>query len=141
MVYITEAHAADIWPIGMSAGTINYEHKCIEDRSKCAYKFKSEYDFDIPIYLDNMANEYETKYSCWPFRYHIIVDDDNGDNGDKGFNWYKILKPIKSFLFGNNTKKNKGNNGTKGFKMSLVPTPVDSEFDMGELFDHLEKLG
>lgn len=113
MIYITEAHAADIWPIGMSAGTINYKHKCIEDRSKCAYKFKHEYDIDIPIYLDNMNSDYENTYSCWPFRYHVIVNA--GDAGDAG--------------------------AKETFVMSLVPTPVDSEFDMSELFDHLEKLG
>jgi hypothetical protein len=106
MVYITEAHPADVWPIGMSAGTINYQHKNIEDRSKCAYKFRDEYEFNsIPIYLDNMKSDYENMYSCWPFRYHVIVDGTEGD-----------------------------------FVMSLVPSPIDSEFDMSELFDHLEKL-
>lgn len=100
MVYITEAHAVDVWPIGMSAGTINYKHQNIKDRSKCAYKFSDEYETHFPIYLDNMNNDYETTYSCWPFRYHVI----------------------------------------KGGKLTLVPEPIDSEFELEELTNHLEQL-
>lgn len=100
MIYITEAHAFDVWPIGMSAGTINYSHKTIEDRSKCAYKFQAEYNVQFPIYLDNMKDEYETVYSAWPFRYHVV---------------------------------------SRG-RMTLVPKPIDSEFVLDELTDHLETL-
>jgi hypothetical protein len=100
MIYITEAHAYDIWPIGMSAGTINYSHKTIEDRSKCADKFQKEYNTHFPIHLDNMDNKYETTYSCWPFRYHVI------------------------------------RNG----KLTMVPKPVDSEFELQDLTFHLEEL-
>lgn len=109
MVYITEAHASPkylgdrrrgVWPIGRSAGTINYLHEHIGDRANYAKKFKDEYNVSFPIYLDNMENEYETEYSCWPFRYHIIVDK----------------------------------------KMSFVPMPIDSEFVLQEMTDHLEQL-
>lgn len=72
IVYTTEAHAADIWPIGMSAGTINYQHQSIKDRSEYAKKFQKQYSLELPIYLDNMNNDYETIYSTWPFRYHLI---------------------------------------------------------------------
>lgn len=100
MIYITEAHAADVWPIGRSAGTINYKHKTIQDRSMYAYKFQKEYDTHFPIYLDNMKNQLETAYSSWPFRYHVI-------------------------------QKN---------KITMVPEPVDSEFLIEELTEHLEEL-
>jgi hypothetical protein len=73
MIYITEAHPADVWPIGMSAGTINYKHQNIKDRSKYAIKFQKEYDTHFPILLDNMESDYENTYSCWPFRYHIVL--------------------------------------------------------------------
>lgn len=95
-----------MWPIGLSAGTINNDHKSIEDRSKCAIKFQTEYDMHIPIYLDNMNSDYENTYSTWPFRYHVIMYD---------------------------TDINK-------YVLTLVPTPVDSEFDMTELFSHLKQL-
>ena len=72
MIYINEAHAVDIWPIGLSAGTINYSHKKIEDRSACANKFISEFSFNIPTYLDSMSNEFANEFSVWPFRYFVI---------------------------------------------------------------------
>lgn len=109
MVYITEAHATPkyvgdrrcgVWPIGRSAGTINYLHENIEDRSACAKKFRNEYNVSFPIYLDNMENDYETEYSCWPFRYHVILNK----------------------------------------KMSFVPMPVDCEFILQEMIDHIEQL-
>ena len=48
MIYINEAHAVDVWPIGLSAGTLNYSHKKIEDRSSCAIKFIQTFDLNIP---------------------------------------------------------------------------------------------
>jgi hypothetical protein len=90
MVYITEAHPYDVWPIGMSAGTINYKHQNIDDRSKCAFKFQTEYETHFPIVLDNMDSDYETTYSCWPFRYHIVTYD--GESFVMSF----VPKPVDS---------------------------------------------
>ncbi len=75
IVYISEAHAKDIWPLGDSAGTINYSHKKIEDRIDCANKFKYTFNLTIPIYCDNMNNELRDEYSCWPFRYFVIQNN------------------------------------------------------------------
>jgi len=72
IVYISEAHANDIWPIGISAGTINESHKNIGDRIKCADKFKKEFNLTIPIYCDNMENQFENTMACWPFRYFVV---------------------------------------------------------------------
>jgi len=71
MIYISEAHAADVWPIGESASTINYKHKNIRDRGLYADKFAKTFDFNIPIFLDNMDNEFETETASWPFRYFL----------------------------------------------------------------------
>ena len=103
MVYITEAHPSDVWPIGESAGTINKNHTCLKDRSDCAYKFQKEYKTSFPIYLDNMNSDYETTYSCWPFRYHVCLKKED-------------------------------------YVLTLVPEPVDSEFVLDELTQHLEEL-
>jgi hypothetical protein len=92
-----------VWPIGLSAGIINNKHICIEDRRECAIKFRDEYKTHFPIFLDNMNSDYENTYSCWPFRYHVIVKKDDD------------------------------------YVLTLVPEPVDSEFDMEELTLHLEK--
>src|SRR3972149_11205805 len=72
VIYITEAHAADVWPIGLSAGTINYKHKDIKDRIGYIEKFVKEHDLAIPIFADNMDNQFETEYAAWPFRYYCI---------------------------------------------------------------------
>ncbi len=71
-VYISEAHAVDVWNIGLSAGTLNYKHKTIEDRSSCADKFIKEYDFPIDTYLDNMKDELRDELAAWPFRFFVI---------------------------------------------------------------------
>ncbi len=78
-IYINEAHAMDVWPIGLSAGTINYSHKKIEDRQLCAIKFKTEHKFKITTYLDNMANDIQNIFASWPFRYFVINYDAQND--------------------------------------------------------------
>lgn len=75
IVYINEAHAADVWNIGESAGSINYSHKKIQDRIEYSMKFKNEFSLSIPIYCDNMDNELETKFSCWPVRYFVVSEN------------------------------------------------------------------
>lgn len=75
MIYINEAHAIDVWPIGLSAGTINYSHKSITDRINCATKFINTFDFKIPMYLDSMSNDFDNIFSVWPFRFYVIEFD------------------------------------------------------------------
>ena len=59
----------------MSAGTINYSHKTLEDRIICANKLKNTFNLTIPIYCDNMNNELRDKLACWPFRYFVIQNN------------------------------------------------------------------
>lgn len=66
----------DVWPIGLSAGTLNYSHKTIEDRKSCLLKFKNEYDFKVTSYLDNINNDMQNIFASWPFRYFIIKYDE-----------------------------------------------------------------
>lgn len=73
IVYINEAHAADVWNIGESAGAINYSHKKISDRLLCCKKFQDEFKTPIPIYCDNMDNDFESSFSCWPVRYFVTL--------------------------------------------------------------------
>lgn len=72
IIYISEAHAYDVWPIGMSAGTINYSHKKIQDRINCTVKMKNTFNLTIPIYCDNMNDEFQNELACWPFRYFVV---------------------------------------------------------------------
>ena len=74
-IYISEAHAADVWPIGLSAGVINYKHKSIEDRISYAKKFVDTHQFKIPVVVDTMDNDFRATFSAWPFRVFIVKDN------------------------------------------------------------------
>ena len=65
----------DVWNIGESAGTLNYSHKTIRDRINCIEKMRTEYNLTIPIYGDNMNNDFETTFASWPFRYFASFGD------------------------------------------------------------------
>lgn len=71
IIYINEAHAVDVWPIGESAGALNYSHKVIADRIRCAQEFRTKYDIRIPMYCDSMKDDFETLFAGWPTRYYI----------------------------------------------------------------------
>ncbi len=75
IVYITEAHASDIWNIGESAGEIVESHKNINDRINCINNLQNKFDLSIPVYADNMNNQFETLYASWPFRYYVIKNN------------------------------------------------------------------
>jgi hypothetical protein len=97
IIYINEAHAADVWNIGESAGTINYSHKTISDRIQCGEKFIKTFDVEIPVYYDNMNDDVENDLSCWPFRYFITEGDIIkviGEPEDSEFN----IGPIMDFI-------------------------------------------
>jgi hypothetical protein len=75
MVYISEAHAADVWNIGYSAGAINYSHKEINDRIDCSKGLIKEFNLNIPVYCDNMQDEFEKTFASWPTRYFVIKNN------------------------------------------------------------------
>ena len=72
LIYINEAHASDIWPIGLSAGVINKSHKILNDRQRCAKNLIHRLEFKIHVYLDNMNNDFKKKFASWPFRAIIV---------------------------------------------------------------------
>ena len=76
-VYISEAHATDVWPIGMSAGVLNQKHITIEDRAGCAQRFIEMYDFTIPTFLDSMDDTLRDELAAWPFRFYLIEKNDD----------------------------------------------------------------
>lgn len=100
IIYITEAHAADVWNIGESAGTINYSHKTIEDRIGYINKMQKEYDLTIPIYADNMNNDFETKFASWPFRYFVTLGKEIikiGTPDDSSFDLCELFEFINKY--------------------------------------------
>jgi len=71
-VYVSEAHAADEWPLGNFA-CVN-QHKTIEERVEAAKNFISKFNFKLPVYVDTMENSFDNTYYAWPDRYYIIKD-------------------------------------------------------------------
>lgn len=115
-VYISEAHAVDVWPIGLSAGTLNYKHKTLDDRLKCANKFISEHNFtnvNINTYLDTIDNSLQNELSAWPFRYYVIES---------------VVDTVVDTA-----------NSLVTYKFKYIPDPSDSEFNMEELFKQIDK--
>jgi hypothetical protein len=79
-VYILEAHAQDQWPISSSRFTpsgqpvIYNQPKTNEERLAVAKDFIREFNFRIPIVIDDISNPFEEVYACWPLRFYIIKD-------------------------------------------------------------------
>lgn len=71
IVYINEAHSIEKWNIGESAGALNHMHQKIEDRVNYLLQFVKKYNIAIPMYADNINNDFETQFASWPFRYFI----------------------------------------------------------------------
>lgn len=88
VVYISEAHPQDLWPLGQHV-CLN-SHKTIEERIAAASMYKEKFELELPIVVDSMENEFDGKYAAWPERFFVI---ENGklsfiampSENDKGF--------------------------------------------------------
>lgn len=72
MVYIREAHARDVWPIGDAVSrTLDTPHT---DRERCmlAQLMRKELQMDLPFFVDRVENSFETHFAPWPFRFYVI---------------------------------------------------------------------
>ncbi len=72
VIYISEAHAKNEWPLSFENQT--NQHECIEDRIDAASRisFKS-----LQLYFDSMSAEnsnetFEERFAVWPERAFII---------------------------------------------------------------------
>jgi len=98
VVYITEAHAVDEWPVGDPLKIM--QPKSTIERISIVRKFKNDYDFLLPILVDTIDNEYEKTYSAWPIRFYVfhknkIVFRSSPDE----MNTYDSIPPnLESFL-------------------------------------------
>ena len=64
ILYIAEAHAEDVWPVGGLYPT--FSHKNINDRLESSKKIKEILNWSGTIYLDNMEDEFLKGYGGWP---------------------------------------------------------------------------
>jgi len=70
MIYIDEAHANDIWPLGNHIEIPN--HKTFGDRQNAAKLLKEKFNLQLPVLLDSMENKFDQEYAVWPERYYFI---------------------------------------------------------------------
>jgi hypothetical protein len=71
VLYISEAHVADEWPLS-NKFVIN-QHKTVEDRLEAVKLLEMEIKLGCPIYLDNLElPNFEKSYFCWPDRGFIM---------------------------------------------------------------------
>jgi len=72
VVYITEAHAVDEWPVGDPLKIL--QPKSTLERVGVASKFKKDYNLLLPLLVDSVENTFEQTYSAWPIRFYVAQD-------------------------------------------------------------------
>jgi hypothetical protein len=71
VIYISEAHAKDEWPISFTNRT--NQHKNIEERIKAA---KEVDNLNLPLYCDSFdQSSFENVFSAWPERAFIVENN------------------------------------------------------------------
>jgi hypothetical protein len=70
-VYLEEAHAKDEWPVGEKV-SICEQPKNIQERAAIAGKFIKEQEFQLPMVIDAMNNNFQKSFAAWPFRFYIV---------------------------------------------------------------------
>jgi hypothetical protein len=73
VVYIAEAHARDQWPMGKTISCVD-QPKTLEERLENARQCKKNFNFDVPMLVDNMNNDFHLTYGSWPFRFYVIYE-------------------------------------------------------------------
>ena len=69
-MYISEAHSADKWSIGIP-GAIN-EPTNLEERKDAAQVFVDKLGWTLPMFIDRMDNKFRDVYAAWPTRFYVI---------------------------------------------------------------------
>lgn len=76
-VYVSEAHAADEWPIGSKLSFP--QPRSLSARITLAQQFQRSLHWRIPLYVDDVSptsealpTSFEKVYASWPVRFYII---------------------------------------------------------------------
>lgn len=102
VVYISEAHPKDVWPLGKHVEID--QHKTIEDRINAAKFYKKQFGLKLPIVVDGMDNEFDNIYASWPERFFIFHKDKialiaEPSLEDKGFDKKIVYNYLTDFEF------------------------------------------
>jgi len=73
LVYIAEAHANDVWPLGKHVDLPS--HRTFDDRQNAAMILVNKFGCKVPILLDTMLDEFDQKFAVWPERYYIVKSE------------------------------------------------------------------
>jgi len=105
MIYIREAHASDVWPLGNFYDIKN--HQTIEDRKEAAKKL-IEKGLKFPVLLDSMNGQFDSNYAVWPERYYIFQDNVityiSQPSDEFGFDKGTLINSIESLIIKNQNK-------------------------------------
>lgn len=73
-VYIQEAHPTDGWqvPSNVDAGVLQAQPKTIEERAQVAATCALTLNLRMPMLLDEMTNDVDTKYAALPERLYVL---------------------------------------------------------------------
>lgn len=77
-VYIAEAHAVDEWPISSSRanaqrGPVHIKQATSNaERCQAARTFVQDFDFQVPMLVDTIENEFDRSYAPWPLRFYVF---------------------------------------------------------------------
>ena len=90
--------ASDEWPLRTKKSLLIKQHKTLNERINCANKFINEYKFRLPMYVDNINNDFTNIYSGWPLQAFIIFKNKFIWNIKPKKPGYFDLSDIKSFI-------------------------------------------
>jgi len=71
-IYIAEAHAQDQWPLGRHVTVL--QPKTLEERIKIATGYVQKFNYQIPLVVDDMSNNFMNTYWAHPERFFVIDD-------------------------------------------------------------------
>jgi len=71
-IYLREAHAQDIWPLGQHV--VVTSHKCIDDRIAVANEFIKANSWRLPTVVDTMEDCFMHTYWAHPERFFVLLN-------------------------------------------------------------------
>jgi len=69
-VYIVEAHACDEWPVGDPL-KVTQPLSTLE-RCGVARAFAKDYNYQLPLLVDHIDNNFSETFAAWPIRFYVI---------------------------------------------------------------------
>jgi hypothetical protein len=79
LVYLSEAHASDTWPLGAEVSVCT-QSRVLQDRQDYLKLLQQAVDFDLEslfqvIVVDDMKDTFLDTYSAWPLRYYVVSNN------------------------------------------------------------------